>query len=131
MKHPVKAGGNIYPARFVKRDTSNDQTVLQCTANAQSCGITVDATAAAPTPGASGYAAVDGGQVRLYTPGEATYLELAGTVAAGDKLKSDSNGCGVVVGAYDKDTPQYVGAIAAQAGVSGDKIKVDPTDIIF
>ncbi len=50
-------------------------------------------------------------------------LKLGGTVAFGDPLTADSNGCGVVA-APVTNTIVRIGAFAMDAGVSGDIIPV-------
>jgi len=117
------AGGNIVPSRFVKWNLGEDNTVIQATANAKIQGIAQEGSREAPIPSVSTvYAAQDGEEIHVYGQGEVCLLELGGTVAAADDLKSDANGKGVVVTAGT--TTQEVGAQALQSGVSGEKIRV-------
>lgn len=122
---PALAGGDIYPCRFVKQSAVEDYNVLQAGANEPIKGISQAGTNTAPIPGVtSDKAAVSGGQLRVHSPPETCLLELGGTVAAGDLLKSDADGKGVAI-ATSGTTPQRYGARAQQAGVSGVKIQVE------
>lgn len=92
---------------FVKPGTAEGSMVAAVAGN-KTVGILQDA----PNTGEHGAVAVQGGGAKL---------KLGGTVAAGDYLKSDANGAGVVA-TVDKD--EY-GAKADVAGVSGDIIGVE------
>lgn len=118
------ARGNISPCTIVKQDTATDFGVLACGANGAAIGIAQEGSKAAPIPSASALAAVSGDPIHIYGPGTNPLLLLGGTVAAGDKIISDANGAGVAVGAYNSAAVQYVIAIAQEAGVSGEKIRV-------
>lgn len=116
----VMAGGNIYPCRFVTLSAA--YVVTQCGANGNVFGISQVGTRVAPLPDVtSAYAAISGEQLGIFQDGDETLLELGGTVSAGDLLKSDSNGKGVVLGGSGAEN---VGAEALEAGVSGNLIKV-------
>jgi len=118
------AAGNISPFRFVKTYTSADNAVVQADANARIVGVAQEAGRSAPIPDVStNYAAVSGDPIHVYGLGEQPLLELGGTVAAGDLLKADSSGKGVVI-ATTGTTIQNVGARALSAGASGEKIRV-------
>jgi len=117
------AKGDIYPCRFVKQDDSNDHAVLQAGANAKIIGVSQQGTREAPIPSVStALAAAANESLRVHGMGEECLLELGGTVAAGDDLKADANGKGVVIA--NGTTTQEVGATALSSGVSGDKIRV-------
>jgi hypothetical protein len=117
------SGGNISPSRFVKFDLGTDFSMIQATANATIWGISMEGSREAPIPSVSTvYAAQDGETLQIYGETETCLLELGGTVAAGDKLKSDGDGKGVVITAGT--TTQQVGAVALQSGASGEKILV-------
>lgn len=121
---PALAGGDIYPCRFVKQSASEDFNVLQAGANEPVCGISQAGTNTAPIPGVtSDKAATSGQQLRVHSTPETCLLELGGTVAAGDRLKADTDGKGVAIAASGT-TPQNCGARALQAGDSGNKILV-------
>lgn len=119
------AGANVYPARFIKLSAVN--TVIQCVANDSPDGISGEAKRDARSDAVNpDYHALTGESVRVHdgTGNEADaacVLELGGTVAVGNRLMPDANGKGIV-----GTTGKYVGAKALQAGVSGDKILVEP-----
>jgi len=112
------AAGVIAPYRFVAY-TANYNEVAQAAANtAAIAGISdaVGATAAGDM--------VDVGQ------GDWAEIQLGGTVAAGDFLTSDANGCAVMA-AKIASTNVRVGAKANQAGVAGDVIRVIIVDFVI
>lgn len=122
------ANGNVAPSRFVKLDATAEGRVLQCGAGENIFAISQPQTRRIALSGAisgtdDGFAAVAGEMLNLIGPGDdEALLELGGTVAHGDFLKSDANGKGVTAGT-DKDN---VGAQALSAGTSGKLIKVKP-----
>lgn len=119
------AAGNIAPSRFVtKTVTSSEPTVTQAGSNVLTWGISQPSTRYAPMTGLDdGYAAIAGETLNVYGEGcDECLLEIAGTVTAGQPIKSDSDGKGVAA-TTDKD---HVGAIAVESGVSGDLIRVKP-----
>lgn len=119
------AGGDIRPCRFVKQSAVDDFTWLEADANEPVQGISQAGTNLPPIPDVtSDKAAVAGQSLRIHTPPEPCLLELGGTVAAGDRLKSDADGKGVAI-ATSGTTPQRYGAVAQQAGSSGEKIQVN------
>lgn len=116
------ANGNIAPSVFVKLDTSNEGRVVVCGANEAPWGISQPYERRHSLL-EDGYAAVAGQNINVIGPGDdEALLRLGGTVTVGAHLKSDASGYGVVA-STDKD---HVGAIALQAGVSGDLIRVKP-----
>jgi len=119
------AGGNIAPSRFVKRSATADAQFLQAGTGDRVAGISGVGTRYPPYANLDdGFLAVAGENVHVYIPGEdlEAQLELGGTVAAGDYLKSDTNGKGVTA-AVDGDE---VGGRALMAGTSGQIITVQP-----
>ena len=94
MLGSFKANGNVSPSRFVKMDTSGDRPVLQAT--------------------------VAGEDLEVFQDDEEPWLEIVATVAYGDRLKSDANGKGTPVTANNDEW----GAVAQQAGISGQLIRV-------
>lgn len=117
----TRAGGNIKPRRFVKQSTTAPNTVLQAGAGEKIFGISPTSTRNAPYSTLDdGYTAINGEAMRVFGPTEIAPLALGGTVTAGDKLKSDSDGAGVAATA---DAEHY-GAVALQSGVSGDIVEV-------
>lgn len=120
---PLIAGGTINPSRFCKLSTTLDNTVLECDANEPVVCISSESAQDAPIPGSGADAAVSGEAFKAYFPGDFCLLELGGTVAPGDYLKSDADGKGVVA-AVTGTTMQHVGAVAWQGGGSGAKVLV-------
>lgn len=115
------ASGSVIPSRFVKRDTTADGKGLQCGAGDQVAGVSQKGSRRIPYGGLDdGNCAIAGEPFEYYAEGELAYLELGGTVAAGDRLKSDSVGRGITT---TTDQDEY-GAIANWAGVSGNLIEV-------
>lgn len=120
------AGGNIAPSRFViKTVSSGEPVVTQAGSNVATWGISQPSTRRLALSGwDDGYAAIAGENVNVFGDGDdECLLELAGTVAAGQPIKSDADGKGVLADT-DKD---HVGAVAKVSGVAGDLIKVKPT----
>lgn len=118
------ASGSIAMNRFVKLDTTADGKVLQCGAGEKVYGISHQSSRRAPFSSLDdGFAAIAGEGLMIYGPGNNSKcgLELGGTVAAGDRLKSDANGKGV---ATVTNLDEY-GALAMSAGVSGEVIEVE------
>lgn len=115
------ASGNIKPGRFVK--ISGDNTVSQCSTGERIYGISKMGTRNLALSGFDdGFVAIAGEAVHIYGPGDpGCELVLGGTVAAGDYLKSDSDGCGVVA---DTNLDDY-GARTAVAGVATEQIPVE------
>lgn len=115
--------GNIPPSRFVKLDSTAG--VVVSGAGEEIWGISQPSTRnLALTGWDDGYAGIDGDPpINIFGPGDdEAPLELGGTVAVGDRLKSGTLGVGVVADT-DKDK---AGAIALRAGVSGEIIPVKP-----
>lgn len=120
------AGGNIAPARFVKRTSSSGEAVLtQCGANEAVYGISQQSTRRMALSGwDDGYAAVAGDNISLIGPGDdEAALEIgSGGVTAGAYIKSDADGKGVI-GSTDKD---HIGAIALHDAAAGAIARVKP-----
>ena len=121
-------GGDINGARFVKRSTAADFTVLQADADAKPAGISQRWAEVAPTPGASTLAGTTGGLIQVHQPGmsadphdSTVFLELGGSVTRGDNLMPDANGKGIAA-----TSGKYVGAITDESGASGELIRVTP-----
>ena len=117
-----RAGGDIYPSRFVTFDTTDDHQVIQATANSQIQGVSQSWTKAAPVSGASALAAADLDPLTVHGHGELCLLELGGSVTRGDRLKADANGKGVTCAT--SGAVQNCGAIALESGSSGDLRRV-------
>lgn len=121
---PLRAGGTIIPARFVKLDTAADNRVVQTSAGTDVVfGVAQENMR--DTPGVRGsdtaIAAESGDFVRVHGVGEHCQLELGGSVTRGALLMSDSVGRGVTSATPGTDE---VGAFALQSGSSGSKIDV-------
>jgi len=118
------AAGDVYPARFVKK-TANDWEFAQAGANEPIFGISQIGTNKAPIPDVTSDKAAEAGQsCRIHKEGERCLLQLGGTVAAGDRLKADTDGKGVAI-ATSGTTPQRYGAIALQGGSANEFIEVE------
>ncbi len=106
-----KATGAIAASVIVSEDIANDGCAIQATANyGRVLGLS-------PV-----YSTATGAMIPITTAGVGQ-LTLGGTVAAGDYLKSDANGAGVVI-ATGGTAPQHVVGVAVRSGVSGDVIPV-------
>lgn len=119
------ANGNIAPSRFVRLDTTADGRVVQAGAGEKIYGISQPGTRRASYSSLDdGYCAIVGESLQIYGPGsdKDVMLELGGTVSAGDRLKSDADGKGVVTTTSGNE----VGAIAQVGGTSGQLIPVQP-----
>ena len=126
------AGADIEPCRFVIHSTVADHTVIKgVDAAAPYAGISQEGAAAAPTSGSNTRAGASGDPIRVYGNGEECTLELGGTATRGLMLISDATGKGVTVGSYSSSAVQFVGAIALEAGVSGEKIRVRVCTICY
>ena len=115
------AGGNLKPSRFTHLSTTNGQ-VTQATAGQQIYGISGPEVRRPPLTGLDdGYHAIANERALIYGPPEKDVrLCLGGTVTAGDRLKSDNDGCGVTT----TTNLDEIGAVAMESGVSGDYIRV-------
>lgn len=122
-------GGTIEPARFVKRSTAADFTVLQADADAFPCGISQRWAEVAPLVGAASAAGTSGGLIQVHQPGmsgeghDSTVLLLVGSggVTRGALLMPDADGKGITC-----TTGKYYGAIADESGAAGEYIRVTP-----
>lgn len=123
---PIRAGGTIIPARFVKWDTANDSQVVQAAANTDViAGIATDAVKFAPglTGSDNTIAAQVNDAIKVFRNTDLCLLETGGAVTRGDLLKSDSVGRGVTATATGTDE---VGARAMQSSTgAGIKIYVE------
>ena len=120
---PLTATGNIRPCRAVK--ISGPFNVAEADANEACIGIAQEGTNVAPIPDVtSQYAAIEGQTLRVYQDGEECLMELADTIAAGVRLKSDADGKGVAAGT---GSVQHIVATLLEDGVAGDKRRVRVT----
>lgn len=117
---PVAAGGDINPSRFVT--ISGNNTVVESNAGDEAVvGITNESTKNAPQAGGSTLHAADNDQARIHPYGEDCLLEIGtGGCTAGNYLKPDADGKGVVAGTAD----DLAFAIAFETAAAGEKAKV-------
>lgn len=120
------ANGNIKASRFVKIDTTVNNAVLQCSTNQATIGISQEGTKYPPASDQTNvYAAEQYDNIEVYADGTDECLLCLGTggAYAGAYLVSDSDGCGTIA-ATTGATAQLIGAVAMQAGLSGELIRV-------
>lgn len=117
------ANGNIKPMRFVKLDTTAPDRVVVAGAGDRIYGISGPGTRRMALSGwDDGYHAIAGEMCEIYGPGDPeVQLVLGGTVTAGDYIKSDADGAGVVA---DTNLDDY-GARTTISGVATEQIKVE------
>lgn len=119
---PAVAGGNIKPSTFIKGSRTADRTLLNAGANDPIIGISgVGTNIFQDTSNSLGVLAASGQEFDYFMDGEPCSLLLGGTVAAFDCLRSDANSAAVT-----GSPGENIGAIALEAGVSGDYIKALP-----
>jgi hypothetical protein len=118
---PVKAGGDINPARFVTWSTAANQTVLESNSgDTKLAGIVDESTKNAPQSGGSTLHAAADDQARVHFFGDDCLLEIGtGGCTAGDFLKPDNDGKGVTASGGDT-----AGAQAVETAADGAKARV-------
>jgi len=117
-----RAGGNIAPSRFVS--LSGENIVVQAGDNAEVIGAAQEGSNKAPLRDyvSTLYAAETGQSLEVYSSGELCLVEAGAAIAAGNLLKSDSQGRAVPV-ATSGTTIQNYGAVALQsATAAGQKV---------
>ena len=122
----LKAGGDIYPCRFVMLDTSADHTGLQATANGVIIGVAQEGSNYPPLNDlvTTHKAATSGEYFRLYGDGDQCLVEAGEAFDRGTRLKADANGKAVAI-LTTGTTRQNIGAVAlASAAAAGEKIPV-------
>lgn len=112
------ANGNISPSRFVSITAGADFKVDQCIASGVPVGISGQNTEQFD----SVYHATAGHTCRVFGLGEIGWLQLGGTVSAGDFLGPDSTGQGVTV-SLTATAHDDLGARALMSGYSGEQIR--------
>lgn len=121
MSMSFVASGNIYPARFVKLNTSAMGQVTQSGAGEKCFGISQEGSYNVPYLALDdGYAAIANIPLEVFVAGAVCLLTLGGTVTRGDRLKSDASGQGVTT----TSTGDEIGAEALASGTSGQMIPV-------
>jgi hypothetical protein len=131
------ANGTIYPCRFVSpypatTDADGFKVIEDIVAAQPILGVSQVGTTGFPmgatndmgvTPPTA--AALAGQGLEIFGAGEECLIELAGTVNAGDYLKANATTDGKAVQApLATAGQQFVGGIALQHGVSGEKIRM-------
>lgn len=107
MKFPgMTAAADVNICRFTK--ISADFKVIQCVAGDTADFVSREFVKAAPMTGASTLAGANGDPVQLAGEGEVCELEVGGAVVAGNWLKPDANGRGVVCTAGDKASARVI-----------------------
>jgi hypothetical protein len=118
-----QANGTIRRCRFVKMDTADSNGVLEADANEKTVGISdIGTSDDGPTPSvtADPSQVTAGKSVLVHTLGKTCQLEAgSGGFSAGDDLKSDADGKGVVA-ASTGTTVQRIGAHALTAAAAGE-----------
>lgn len=131
MAKIMKANGIIRVSRFVKMDTTDNNSVLEADANEKVVGISQPGGREAPIPSVTAsppQAAQSGDQLAILGIGEEdTVLLEAGTGGwtAGDELESDADGKGVTAAATAASV-RNIGAIALETVSAGEYGKVLP-----
>ncbi len=118
------ASGDINPSRFVT--ISGEHQVAESNTGDAPYGVSSEATKLAPTgDGVSTLAAASGDPLHVYADGDECLLEAGEAITAGNWLKPDSQGRGIVI---DNTASDPIGARALEdAGAAGEKIKVRVT----
>lgn len=126
--YSFKAGGTIYPMRFVKLSTTENE-LLQCGANEQIWGVSQEG---AKLPlhneefAAGQYSYLT--ETRSDAPAVNTIGDICDVIAGGsfncgDRLKSDADGKAVAA-ATTGTTVQFISGRALEAGVTGQPSKI-------
>jgi hypothetical protein len=104
------ADGSINPCRFIRKSSSTESRIVQCTAGGQCDGISQHGSRRIDYIDSSGIAATAGEPLTYFGPGSRVLLDL----------KSDSDGKGVTT---TTNLDEW-GAVADQSGTSGQRIWV-------
>ena len=118
------ASGNIRPFRFVKM--SGNFTGAEADANDPIIGVAYPGTDYPPVVDdrvtVGEFAAIAGEVISILGDGEQGLVELAETVTAGKRVKSDADGLAVAV-LLTGTTRQEYGAILLEGGDAGDRVR--------
>ena len=121
----MRANGNISIGRFVAMDPADNNSVIQAVLNSRTIGVADMAGREAPVPSVTTdppYAAISGDNVRVHTLGDQALLRLGtGGSTSGRTLKSDANGCGIMVALTAKGR---IGAVALETALINEYCKV-------
>lgn len=122
------SGGDIYPHRFLTLSTAADFTGLQATANSRIIGVSGPGSNYPPLSDlvATNKHATAGQPVDLKGDGEVVQVQAGSAIAAGDRLKADTDGKAVPI-ATTGTTLQNIGAVALQQASTGDLVWVQVT----
>lgn len=127
MPHAYVANGTIRVARFVKIDSSDNNSVLEADANERVIGISQIGGRTAPTPDVTTdppEAAQAGEHLNVHFVGEECLLRIgSGGCAAGALLKSDADGQGVAI-AESAGNKQEAGAMALETASENEYARV-------
>jgi hypothetical protein len=113
------AEGNIFPCRIVKLGATRGG-IAQAVATDRPIGISFKDTRRSQYVDTTGYLATANEPVSYYTDGARCMLELAATVAVGNRLVASSDGRGNPT----TSTASPIVGIAEDAGAAGDIIPV-------
>lgn len=114
------ARGDIFPARFIKI-AGSDFGALQCVAGDQAFGISREFVADVPYVGGSASPAARSGTLVQYAGfGEVCEVEVAEAVAAGDQLRPNAQGRGIIAVAGEV----YSARVLQGQAVAGDRALV-------
>lgn len=116
------ANGNITPSTFVKIDTTLStpnlgNRVITAGSGDRPIGVAQKGTRETPLSGLdTGFAAIAGQSLQVFTEGMVAPLALGGTVTAGDLLMPNTNGDGTAITATNGN---WYGAVAPMSGIAG------------
>ena len=131
MSKVMIANGTIRVSRFVKMDTTDNNSVLEADANEKVVGISQPGGREAPIPSVTAdpvEAAQAADQVAILGPGEEEDVLLrAGTGGwtSGDEIESDADGNGITA-LTTAATVRNIGAIALETVSASELGKVKP-----
>jgi hypothetical protein len=120
------AGGDVYPYRFIRIDTTgptatvDDNTGVQVSAASDNVVGVSDGSTNGPT---SGKHAADGDPITLQG-GDVVLVECGGAVSRGGRVQADTDGKAVSAVATAGPAFRYQGYVALEAGASGQIIRV-------
>lgn len=131
MSKAYIAGGTIRVSRFVKLKSDDNNVVQEADANEKVIGISQEGGRVAPIPTVTAdpvEAAQAGEHLNVHLPGglrkDISLVIGSGGCNAGDRLKSDADGKGVVI-ASTGTTIQHYGAIAMAAASENELCPVE------
>jgi hypothetical protein len=130
------ARSTIYPCRFVSMhpassNANNFEVIEDIVAAQMIVGVSQEGTTGFPMGTndmgvtAPTAAATEGQNVKVYSVGEQCLIELGGTVNAGNAIKANATTDGKgIVATLATASQQFIGGVALQYGVSGEKIRM-------